>query len=474
MLPSMDRPWSADGAVGDATLLLESSELLLGRPLLIGTRTPSRIVWIAPSVGFAKPDAFASFEDPIVTESVATFGFFPAIGLSSILHRLQYGIEDPPISLAVAAAIVTDIAQQLAHSGLRRPTLRPDDVLVGFDGRARTIRHEHGAAQPTLPLPSIPSSMGISYVHDYESDDEGEDTIGIFSIAEIFAEDRRAGTPDAPFDGTYDAPEEVEGNPVTATTIAWKLGSLLFHLLERLPPVGSGSRLERLATLRQGLVPLTRSVPVGVGTLLEHALALDPTRRPPSASAFLYHLQPFAAEPEAVGAWLQQGWPSTHRRQQRLTSGPSATTPPLPPPTEGPLWVRAGALEVMRRPVLQSEFDEAFGLLTPKVRTGGPAVLLPQAQAQAYAGQVGGRLPTSEEWTTVMPFVVDAWGHYGQIWEWTQTPHRNGHRVRGGPWRNVEGIGPRQHIPRVGVLDHESWESQASPDVGFRLVRDRA
>jgi len=29
-------------------------------------------------------------------------------------------------------------------------------------------------------------------------------------------------------------------------------------------------------------------------------------------------------------------------------------------------------------------------------------------------------------------------------------------------------------MPTLGVLDHESWESQASPDVGFRLVRNRA
>ena len=50
-----------------------------------------------------------------------------------------------------------------------------------------------------------------------------------------------------------------------------------------------------------------------------------------------------------------------------------------------------------------------------------------------------------------------------RVWEWTSTPARSGFVVRGGPWRNREGL---------GRADNRSWEDEPCVDVGFRVFYD--
>lgn len=462
-------------------------------------------MWIVPSAGKAQVTWLQSFDNPIITDEAATFEFFPAIGVSDLLAQMGLRLHRKSVPVEVAAAIVADVARQIAHSQVTLPTVHPDEILVGFDGRARTVQRPWDAPRPRYapPVPNVPRPRGASTAPEALSqsyvppapgltcpgspppafdlypigpdDDYPEDTIGIFEIDAVFFEDRRASQIDTSFDGVHDAPEEADGRPVTSATASWRLGSMLFHLIDRIPPVGNGSRLARLGALRQGGFTLERLVPDKLRTLLDHALAVDPAERPASASAFMYHLQPLAADPADVSAWLHQEWPWTFAEQRDYTS----KRPGPPPPAaagavDEPLWLPAGSLEIMRRPVLQSEIESVLGLQTPPLRTDGPAVLVSHDRAQAFASKVNGRLPTVEEWTGAMRVVIGAGGHYGSVWEWTRSRFRDGYRVCGGPWRNLTGVAGVKRARQLSVLDHESWESQASPDVGFRLVRDRS
>lgn len=89
--------------------------------------------------------------------------------------------------------------------------------------------------------------------------------------------------------------------------------------------------------------------------------------------------------------------------------------------------------------------------------------------AVAIAAHLGGRIPDEEEWQRLArggaPGVASARGvdDLCRYWEWTTTPHRGGHVVRGGVWRN-----------RAGPADvaHRSWEDTGATDVAARVVFD--
>ncbi|MCA9705560.1 MAG: hypothetical protein KDK70_06925 [Myxococcales bacterium] len=452
-------PGPSPEQVGDTARLASPIVHLFGHPLHVGERPPDMRIWSAPSLASLPTRALRSFDDPVVTDDAATFAFHPALDLPSIMLRLDLGAEDIAIPTEIAARIVADVAQQLAHCGLPHPLAHPGAVLVGFDGISRTLRVEEVPDPEPVPLLAQPWD-----------DDERDDTIGLFPIHAVFAEDLRANVPDPASDEPFRAPEEAEGRAPTSATVVWRLAAILLRLLDP-GELSTQSRMARLSALREGTIALRRSVPDHLRALIVSALSVDAQRRPPTASAFTYHLGRFAAEPSEVAQWLRAQWRWTYDEQLRCVSETAATIvrrPVLPAPSP---WLRVGSLEVMLRPVTQAEADLTLGLLTPQMRAGGPAVLLDHAQARAHAAAVGARLPTTDEWTEVMPHVIEAGGEHGHIWEWTSSPHRDGYVVRGGPWRNIGGAGRALAVRGLGIIDHRSWERTATPDVGFRLVR---
>lgn len=130
--------------------------------------------------------------------------------------------------------------------------------------------------------------------------------------------------------------------------------------------------------------------------------------------------------------------------------------------------VAHGSLLIDVRPVTEAEY-ERFLLETsvPSDLGGddGPKTRVTFEHAQAYASWAGKRLPTDQEWSTM----VDALGAerlgVGEVWEWTTTPRRGGHVVRGGRWRDA--------WYRPPSAENRSHETTQADDVGFRCVLER-
>jgi predicted Ser/Thr protein kinase len=84
----------------------------------------------------------------------------------------------------------------------------------------------------------------------------------------------------------YMAPEQAEGRPVTAATDMYAVGAVAFCCLTGRPPYVGDNPLAVLAQLVHGQPPvLPPDVPPAVAAVVLRALAKDPARRFPSASA---------------------------------------------------------------------------------------------------------------------------------------------------------------------------------------------
>jgi len=93
-----------------------------------------------------------------------------------------------------------------------------------------------------------------------------------------------------------------------------------------------------------------------------------------------------------------------------------------------------------------------------------PVVHVHIEDARAYARWAKKRLPVEHEWIEGMRRIGFRTARGGATWEWTASRHREGHVVRGGPYRNRPGT--------KGELAHRSWEDTGCRAVGFRCVVD--
>jgi hypothetical protein len=147
-------------------------------------------------------------------------------------------------------------------------------------------------------------------------------------------------------------------------------------------------------------------------------------------------------------------------------------------PGDGRTMLRLpGGLWVDEAPVTHADYARflaATGHPAPRSWGGGepppgrehlPVVDVDIEDARAYARQANKRLPLQREWQRAVD-VLDLSTHLGggTVWEWTGSPHGEGHVVRGGPYRNQPGT--------RGEARHRSWEDAAARDLGFRCVAD--
>ncbi|GIE91375.1 serine/threonine-protein kinase [Actinoplanes regularis] len=142
----------------------------------------------------------------------------------------------------------------------------------------------------------------------------------------------------------YMAPEQAEGQPVTAATDVYALGAVAFACLTGRPPYVGDNPLAVLAQLVHGQPPvLPPDVPRGVASVVLRALAKNPAQRFPSGAAFADAARnalraPTAPPPQAPGGpWgtptmRQPAGPPQTMRQPSVPAAYAAAPPPPPPP----------------------------------------------------------------------------------------------------------------------------------------------
>jgi len=120
----------------------------------------------------------------------------------------------------------------------------------------------------------------------------------------------------------YLAPEQAEGEEVTAAADVYSLGAVLYEVLTGRPPYEFDSLPELIALQTSGAITPVRdlepSVPEPVEAAVMHALARDPHFRPASASALGHEL---AAARELPLLATASGEPLRGRTYQSLPSG---------------------------------------------------------------------------------------------------------------------------------------------------------
>ncbi|MGW5877529.1 protein kinase domain-containing protein [Nocardiopsis terrae] len=125
---------------------------------------------------------------------------------------------------------------------------------------------------------------------------------GVASALEDGADDEEtlvAGTPG------YMAPEQIDGNEVTAATDVFALGGVLAYALTGTGPFGDGHPAAVVFRISHQ-EPLLAGVPAGLRELLAACLARDPGTRP-TAARVLEELGGPVSPAERAGAWLPPG-----------------------------------------------------------------------------------------------------------------------------------------------------------------------
>lgn len=222
---------------------------------------------------------------------------------------------------------------------------------------------------------------------------------------------------------------------------SWReLSACLAAVRSTFDPVGP----EELATWARALLPTSSSE-------LPDVVALGNWRRLPHAGL------------------VPVPWPERAPSPQPEVSAPAVFVDPgfVYPGMDRRPMVASGELYVDARPVTAAEYERfasSAGLPSGDPIRDEPCTLVTFEQAEAYARWAGKRLPTDEEWATVVRALGPEALGVGEIWEWTSTPQRGGHVVRGGRWRDV--------WDRPPVPENRSQETTLAVDVGFRCVMD--
>ena len=128
----------------------------------------------------------------------------------------------------------------------------------------------------------------------------------------------------------YLSPEQVTGARIDARTDVYALGIVLYELLAGAPPFTGATAAEiaarRLNSPPPGVREQAPDTPQGLAAVIERALALEPARRFPEASAFAEALTPYAARGSDPHAATTKVLPVV-RRPRGSASAPPPSVP---------------------------------------------------------------------------------------------------------------------------------------------------
>lgn len=163
----------------------------------------------------------------------------------------------------------------VAHAAdLVHRDFKPDNVLVGRDGRVRVV--DFGLAREDMTMSDTVSSSDTSALGIANSPLTSLTQTGAF-----------IGTP------AYMAPEQYEGKRADARTDQFGYAIALFEALYGARPFRATSIDELSRAVRLGVIhvpPVSRVVPRHIEKALVRALSVEPTARFPSMDAFLTEL----------------------------------------------------------------------------------------------------------------------------------------------------------------------------------------
>ncbi len=218
---------------------------------------------------------------------------------------------------------------EAAHAvGLVHRDFKPDNVLVGVDGRVRVL--DFGLARPMVVAGS-----------DAETSTQAVDPP--VSLART-RPGSLVGTP------AYMAPEQLHGEPADARSDQFAFCVALYEALSGRRPFGGHSLAELTRHVDSGSVAgLPGRVPTRLRRAIERGLQRDPSRRFPSMSGLLRELRPprrwvsravvgvgVGGLLVSTGAWLGTGQPPPESPPEAsatsMIASPRASPPPVPSP----------------------------------------------------------------------------------------------------------------------------------------------
>ena len=200
--------------------------------------------------------------------------------------------SDGPMDPVAAARVAAEAAAalQAAHeTGLVHRDVKPGNILVGTDGRAR---------------------------------------VADFGIARATGEDGMTGTGALLGSVEYFSPEQARGEPAGPVSDVYALGVVLYELLTGVRP-WSGPTPYAVATARLRTAPpdpreMVTGLPDELAAIVRRAMATDPANRYPSADALRGALEGWLAEQEAGAAIPVAVGEDASRPRRRLAGWPLA------------------------------------------------------------------------------------------------------------------------------------------------------
>jgi hypothetical protein len=205
----------------------------------------------------------------------------------SLVARL--GKPQPLRDILRLGALLAPALEQLHEAGILHGDIKPSNVAFSREGVPKLL--DFGIAQLLSEATGDGRQFHTSTTHS------GTTTTHMFVARDSTV---LAGTP------LYMSPERVRGSPATVAVDLWSFALLLYEAIAGMHPFSAGDVTKVLEKVRAGRIPDLRAVrsdcPQVVAEAFHVWLAVDPSRRPHTASEFRRQIDQLLAQIGDAGA----------------------------------------------------------------------------------------------------------------------------------------------------------------------------